>query len=160
MQEISQQIDALAATITEHLAKLSAEGNTTKLLVAYFHLTEQYKRLDVARKGIFHIKDHHDKKVIPELFETLEQDKIQVPEVARSFYPLRKYSASIVDKPKAFEWLQTQGLKDIIQPTVNAQTLASAIKDKVLQEGIDPPPDAITFTTYSITGMSKYTPKS
>jgi hypothetical protein len=66
--------------------------------------------------------------------------------------------ASMVDKVLAFEWLKANGLEDLITPTVNASTLKAALRQKLNDDGIEPPSEAIRvevgFTT-SVTKVSK-----
>lgn len=159
MPGIVEAIERLAARIDGYMTKTRQAGDTTGLLVSYFHLTEGYKKLDEARKLIYHIKDRHDKGVIPKLFEDLKQDKIQVPEVARSFYPVVKWSSKVKDKAKAFDWLPTVGLGSLITETINSSELAAALKERLLETGEEPPEDIIELKSYETTGMSRYNPK-
>ena len=98
-------------------------------------------------------------KLIPEQMETEGVDKVRVPELSRSFYPLVKYSASVLDKDKAFQYLRDHEAESLISETVNSSSLAAYLKDRMLNEGIDPPDDVFNFNPYTITGSSRYTPK-
>ena len=62
-------------------------------------------------------------------------------------------------KDKGFKWLRENGLGDLISETVNAGTLASAMRNMILDQGIEPPDDVIKVTTYKATSINKYTPK-
>jgi hypothetical protein len=129
------------------------------LLTFYVELKEGYAALDTARKRIYNLLDLLNKAVVPEALEASGMDKVRVPELACSFYVLPRYSASLLDKEAGFDWLREVGLEDLITETVNAGTLAAAMKELVLEHGIDPPEDIVKFSTYNTTGVSKYTPK-
>lgn len=131
----------------------------SELATFYFELKQAYDALDAERKRIYKVVDELSKFRIPERLEREGIDKIQVPEIERSFYVLTKYSASMVDKESAMEWLRDRGDEALIQETVNASTLASYLKDLLIEEGIDPPEELFKFSTYNTTGMSKYKPK-
>ena len=96
---------------------------------------------------------------IPEKLEELGLDKIQVPALKRSFYPVTRYSSSMKDKDLAFEWLREQGLEALIKETVNSNSLTTYLKSRLLEEGLEPPEDLFKFSSFTYTGSSKYTPK-
>ena len=52
-----------------------------------------------------------------------------------------RYFVSIIDKPGAFAWLRSPevNLPDLIQETVNSQTLSSALRHRLETEGKEPP---------------------
>lgn len=125
----------------------------------FFQLKEAYADLDKARKRIYAHVDALNKHHIPEMLENAEMDKIQLPDLGRSFYILTKNSCSMVDKDAAMSWLRDRGDGALIQETVNAGTLASYMKDLITNEGIDPPEELFKVSTYNTTGISKYTPK-
>jgi hypothetical protein len=156
---IAREIDALVDTIETYLGFLDKNPDVQKTLIAYFKVKNGYDIVDAARKRLYAVKDRMDKGIIPGMLEKAGVDKVAVPDVARSFYTVTKYSASIVDKELGFKWLQDHGASELITETVNAGTLASFFKDWVLENGMDPPEDTFKFNNYKTTGMSKYTPK-
>lgn len=161
LDEISQQITALHEATQDYFAQLVAGGDFVALLTAYYQLKSKYDDLDEARKLIYNMVDNLNKSVIPLKFDAIGTDKIQVPEIKKSFYPLTKYSASIPDgkKPEAYEWLRERDLGAIITETVNAGTLSNTLQTFITDTGIDPPEELFKLTSYKTTGMSNYTPK-
>ena len=97
---------------------------------------------------------------IPEALEAAGLDKVQIPELERSFYPVIKYSASMKDKGAAFRWLREHDAGSLITETVNANTLASFLKDHMVETGEVAPDDVFSFGSYTRTGSSKYRPKT
>lgn len=161
LDEITAQIEALAAASTEYMMKLNEGGDLVALLVGYYNLKTKYDRLDEARKLIYALVDNLNKSIIPLRFDAIGTDKIQVPEIKKSFYPLTKYSASIPDgkKAEAYDWLRERDLGAVITETVNAGTLSNTLQTFITDTGIDPPEDLFKLTSYKTTGMSNYTPK-
>lgn len=132
--------------------------------VAYFELKKAYDGLEAQRKKLYSQLDFLSKSVIPEKFEDEGIDKLQIPEVEHSFYPLRKMTASLVagedgTKEAAMKWLRENGLGELISETVNAGTLASAIKSMIEETAKEPPAGVVKVNTYSTVGFSKYKPK-
>ena len=152
-------LDVFLQHVEGVLAQVEKEAEFTDLLLAYRSITEVYDRLDKQRKALYKVKDRYDKQVIPQRMFDADVAKVSVDSVGVTFYPLTKYSASIKDKEKGFDWLRSQGLDSLITETVNASTLASTFKEMVLDQGIEPPDDLFNFSTYHITGQSKFTPK-
>jgi hypothetical protein len=125
----------------------------------YVGLKADYEALNNARLLVYNSVDKLNKQIIPSKLNAAGVDKIQIPELAKSFYIATKYSASIIDKTKGYEWLRENNYGDVIGETVNAGTLAALCKSMILDDGIDPPEELIKFSSYETTGVSKYTPK-
>mgnify|MGYP006422376637 CR=1 FL=1 len=153
------ELDQFVQRVESVLEQVEKECELTDLLVAYRSISEVYDRLDKQRKTLYKIKDRYDKQVIPQRMFDSDTAKVSVDSIGVSFYPLTKYSASVKDKEQGFEWLRSQGLDSLITETVNASTLASTFKEMILEQGVEPPEDLFNFTTYHITGQSKFTPK-
>lgn len=156
----AKYLSDLAIDIERDIVILSKSD--TKLAEAasyFFNLKEAHTALESARKEIGKHVEFLNKSLIPSKLEHAGLDKIQVPELARSFYILTKTSCSMLDKEKGMEWLRDRGDGVLIAETVNAGTLAAYMTSLVTDEGIDPPEDIFKLSTYRTTGISKYQPK-
>lgn len=162
MTTFKETLDALSG-LTNSILKVQADleksGDLQEHLKFFYSVSQGYALIDAARKQLYVIKDRMDKHVIPEKIEAAGFDKVQVPDIGRSFYLTTKYSASIIDKDLGFEWLRANDLGAIITETVNAGTLASTFKSMVEDQNREPPVEIFKFSSYVITGSSKYTPK-
>lgn len=158
LADIAEAISATTAVAEKAMAEAEAEG-LVPLIKLYHALKEGYAALDLARKGVYVLLDKHEKFVLPKMFDENDLDLVRVPELARSFYPQTKYSASVADKDKLFEWLREMGQGELISETVNSSTLAGFLKTKMLDEGIEAPEDIARLTSYKSIGSAKYTPK-
>lgn len=125
----------------------------------YFLIKTHYEAIDRAKKEWSKLKTFMERAIIPEKMEKADVDMVRLPDLARSFSLQKRYSASIVDKEAAFKWLRESGNEDIIQETVNAGTLSSFCRSLMLDEGIEPPEDAVKVSSYNAIGVNKYTPK-
>ena len=124
-----------------------------------FRVKKQYEDINEQVKKLYRHVDKLSKVIIPEAMDDAGVDKIRVPEVATSFYPLVKYSASMLDKGAGFQYLRDNNAGALITETVNASSLSAYLRDRLVNEGVEPPEDVFKFGIYKITGMSKYTPK-
>lgn len=155
--EALEKIEGALADLEK--AAESPSVNLDALGYALFHLKERYDAADRLVKRIYHVKDAIDKRVLPERMRANNIDGFKLPEIARSFSIIEKTSASFVDKEAGMKWLRSIGQGDIIQETVNASTLAAFCRSMLIEQGVEPPPEAIKVSTYSTTGMTKYRPK-
>lgn len=159
LDKLSLSLLALADEIDGQVAALEKETDIKNVCTAWLRLKEQYGRLDDARKRVYHALDKMDKHVVPSALERAGLEKVQIPELARSFYISVKHSASMVDKDKGIKWLKKSGHADLVQETVNAGTLCAFLREYALETGKEPPEGLFTMNSYNTTGSSKYTPK-
>lgn len=158
LADIAAALIATTATIEAALADAEAEG-LVPLLKRFHALNDGYKELDAARKAIYAILDKHEKFILPKMFDDADLDLVRIPELARSFYPTTKYSASVGDKDELMKWLRERGQGELISETVNSSTLAGFLKTLMLDEGVEAPSEIAILKTYKTIGSSKYTPK-
>lgn len=159
IEKQTTSLNAMADALEEFLDNRVDNYELADLAVLFFHLKTDYQQLDAAVKRFYHLQNRMERGILPEKMERAGTDMVRVPEVARSFSVQEKMSATMVDKAAAFEWLRGLGQEEIIQETVNAGTLSSFCRNLMLNEGIEPPEDAVKTTTYKTIGINKYTPK-
>lgn len=160
--QIDQNTDALekiASDLEDFLDNRADNYELADLAKLFFFLKDHYEKLDAVRKQFYHIKNRMERGLLPEKMERAGTDMVRVPDIARSFSVQERMSATMLDKEAAFEWLRELGQEDIIQQTVNAGTLASFCRNLMLEQGLEPPEDAVKLTTYKVIGVNKYTPK-
>jgi ABC-type transporter Mla subunit MlaD len=153
------QLESFVDNIPDVMGSIEQECELSDLLVAYYRLSDRYQRLDTLRKALYKTQDKYNKNIVPQKMFDADVSKVSVDSIGVTFYPLTKYSASVIDKENGFDWLRENNLDSLITETVNAQTLASTFKDMLLNQGIEPPSDYFKFTTYHTMGQSKFTPK-
>ena len=158
LESVTLALSALASDVEKEVNTLSQKP-VAEIAAFYFYLKEAHSELEVQRKRVGKNVEFINKGLFPEKLSMMDLDKVQVPELERSFYILTKTSASMIDKERGFDWLRQRGSNSLIQETVNAGTLASFMKDLMVNEGIDPPDDIFKVSTYNTIGMSKYKPK-
>lgn len=139
--------------------KDAAGNKPSDIAKAYWHIKTNHEELDKQRKRIYHVMDALDKYLLPKIMEENGMDMLRIPELGRSFSVRNVLSASMIDREAGIEWLRDNGHGDIVQETVNAGTLASFMRNLVLEEGIDPPEEIFKISTYNKTNTTKYTPK-
>lgn len=158
IEHYANQLDTLSED------EIDAPSDTLENKLLFFlQFKQAYEKLDEARKALYHVLDHMDKVTIPEALEQAgHEDGVRVrvtDELGYNFRRATKYSAKTIDKEKLFEWLREKGAGDIIVETVNAGTLASFLKEQMLEHGTEAPPDVAELKTYYGVGINKYTPK-
>lgn len=161
LTDIIREVTDLAENLESWIEGIDKDKSIpiSKIATDYWRLKEQYKLLDEQIKRIYHVQNRLEKGLLPERMEAEGTDMIRVPEIGRSFSVRQMMSASMVDKDEALKWLRDNGQGDVIQETVNAGTLASLIRNMMLEQGLEPPAEIIKVTTYNTIGSAKYTPK-
>lgn len=164
-----RRLAASAKALTELAEQLRLEieelkktpPKLTDFVVYFHHLDTGYDALDKARKSVLKMQDWMDKALVPERLDAEGQgDGVRVPVLSRNYYPLTKYSASVIaeKRTEAYEWVRARDPALIVE-TINAGTLASYFKGLVIEENIEPPSDLFKFSSYKTMSSSKYTPK-
>lgn len=162
---VPDRLVAAAASFNDVAAALDKDidalktGALSDALTYFLALKEAYAKMDTARKRVYKGLDCLNKSVVPDMFERDNTDKVQIPSVAKSFYPIVKTSVSMVDKEDAMDWLIAQGDGHLISRTVNAGTLSSYARDRALDKGVDLPEDMFRTNNYKVIGISSYKPK-
>jgi hypothetical protein len=127
------------------------------VLAEFFSLRNAYEAMEESRKQIGAEIDNLSKGTIPEMMAE-EDTKSQTLELAGlrwRFTVNQRASCSMPDKDKGMNWLKDNGHGDLIQPTVNAQTLSSFAKNYLEQTGMDLPTDLFKVSTSPYTSITK-----
>lgn len=158
LDQIIVAMHKMAEVISDHIEVIEKEGDIAPVLKAYHSLKGKHAALEEARKAVGKRLLYLEKSLIPRMLEASGMDKVRVPELKRSFYKVDKYSTKVHDKDGLWEWLRENQAGDLITETVNAGTLTSFLKEKLLEEGIEIPSELAELTSYETTGSSAYTP--
>ena len=138
------------ANNTKHTDSTATILNILQLRFIKDKHTEELKRVNGALAFL-------EKSVLPRLFEE-EGTKTRIMDELEVRVSINeRLSVSIVPsmKVEAREWLKENGLSEIIQPTVNANTLTSSIKMMIEEKGISPPEEYFKINEYKLTSITK-----
>ena len=160
LNDLSTTFAALVDAIDREAA-VASKGRLVDLIAFFQTVNEGYDEIDAQRKRLYALVDNLNKNAVPDALDAAGVDLFRVPELGRSFYTINKLSVSIVPDKRddAYEWLKSNQGGELIQPTVNAGTLSSFIRQRQKDDNLDPPTDLFKLNAYRITGSSKYTPK-
>lgn len=156
LQKIAAELNKLADKIGGVIDDAKDLKDAVRI---YQKLKEDYEALDKARKRVYHQKDRLEKHVLPEMFDKAGTEMHRDRDLKRSFYPVTKYGARMLDKEGGKAWLRKNNGGDLITETVNAGSLSAFLQEMIREQAIEPPADLIEITSYKTTGSSKYTPK-
>lgn len=150
----------LANELSEELARvqelnliMKVQGVETALSTWYM-TREEYEALDDIRKEIGKTLETMSRDTLPDLMRDADVKTITIASLSRRFTRSQRVSCSILDKPAGYEWLRSTGNGDLIQPTVNAQTLSSFAK-KHIEDGGELPEDLFKVSTSSTISATK-----
>lgn len=148
--------------------KRAEKAGAIQLARAFVAMHRMDKRLDemakplTGKSGLFEL---YKSEKIPALFEQFGVPHVSLDEGYRVGTSAKFYAsinrvdgdaqASLDVKRRAFEWLQQQGLGDVIQPVVNASSLSSAVKELMETKNVEPPTDLFTVAMVPNTSVTK-----
>lgn len=118
------RLHATAVDLKEELSKVRAMS-LEEAAVWYVNFRDNYDYLDSVRDEWSKIKEELSGQIMPEIFERSQQDQSIKLKNGKTVVVSFRTTASIKDKMGGYNWLKENGLGDLIQPTVNASTLAS-----------------------------------
>lgn len=154
METITNSLRDCADTIDE-LLKQARRGTLPDALRFWKKIGDQYDALDKQRKRIYQSIEDMSRIVIPEMMGEQDIKTITLDDLGFRFTVAQRYSCSMPDKELGMAWLKDNGLGDLIQPTVNAQTLSSAAKKRLEDEGLEMPTELFTTSYMAYTSATK-----
>jgi len=155
MEHIAQQARVLGSELKQVESEEYDKLTLPQQCIAYQRMQEQYKRLDDARKSVYHVLDKISKVTLPEAMESAGVPSIAIEELGKTIYMQTRFSATIKDKELAMKWLREGGYDDLITETVSSSSLTALCKELELEQGISPPEDAINFRSFNQIGAVK-----
>lgn len=159
MSQLVEAKDHLAAFASKFdtWATEAASGNLPDYLKQFFAIREAYEALDEERKKVSATLERMSRVLIPDLFIEQDTKTISLDSIGRRFTVSAKVSASITDKPFAYQWLRSpeQDAGDLIQETVNSSSLAAYAKNYISEKGKDLPEQGFKVSTMRFTSVTK-----
>lgn len=163
MRQTKALLDSLENSVPAELMqaekRLGDGVELAEMCGVWLELKETAERLETLRKSVNSAVANLGTVRIPEAMDQAGVDKIQVPELKRSFYPLTKWNARMKDTQAAMAWLRENDGDDLIRETVHARSLATWLKERLLEQGLEAPEEVFQFRSYKTTGSSRYTPR-
>jgi hypothetical protein len=130
-----------AITATELFFDKIAELPPTEALGHFYRLKVAREELDSRMKALTALYQRQQYHTIPEIMIRNNIRTFTDDQLGRRFGLSRRTSAKIVDKPRAFDWLRSEGHGSLITETVNAQTLGAFAGNYSEETGFDLPED-------------------
>lgn len=161
--EDAQRLVKAAETVSERCVdmgklleeRVSQKELTVSQLVEYWLLARRVNdTIEAGRKELGKLVQHLSMEKIPNRFEAENLKTITTDSGYRITVAYR-FSVSMLDKEKAYEWLRKNELGDLIIETVNSGTLSSQIRQMIEKEGIDPPDDIFKQSNAPYTSATK-----
>lgn len=131
------------------------EININELLTAYDQIYQHNKTLENLSKIISAIKEHVNHELLPNMLEKMELDSVRHKGKLFSLGVRMNCSIPLDMREKGYHWLRENGLNALIQETVNARTLSSAVKSHIEEYAIKPPENCIKIHQQKFISLRK-----
>ena len=135
----------------DRIRALSAE----EAAVEYVNFREKYDYLDSVFGRLTTAKDKLSREIIPRIFEDSHHDQSINLKTGHRVTVQYRLTASMKNKEAAMKWLQDNGLGDLIQPTVNASTLAAVARGMIEEKNESLPDEYFTVSNLPTTSVTR-----
>ena len=150
--------EELNQTLKEEAAEVIGRGDHLEVLNFFFVVGEMYESLSAMKKGYNALYDGFSQQHVPDALrsQNVKNITIEIPGVGnRRFQMSNRWSCSIINKDKGYQWLRENGLGDVIKPTVAAPTLAATAKNLMEESGKEMPTDLFKTSINTFTSVVK-----
>jgi hypothetical protein len=154
LDRITNDLEQIAGIIRQETAATVAMKDHVALIRHFADMREVMDRIKTAREALQEMTDALSAVHVPDIMREVGIKTINVEGVGRVTVSHR-YSCSILDKPKGFEWLRDNDAGALVQETVNSSALASYAKRRLEEDGMDMPPDIFKVGTNPYTSITK-----
>lgn len=158
--DILLQVQNLCAQLAQ--ATRSLDGQTEALkasdhvtVIRHFdEVSKAYDILDATKKELNAIYDRLSRDYVPEAMRAAGVKTTTVEGIGRVTVSHR-YSCSMLDKVRGYNWLTENGHGDLITQTVNSSTLSAFAKNLIVEEGKELPDDLFRTGTSPFTSITR-----
>lgn len=156
-RQIATDIEDLARHLRYLQAYMfEASKSATTLARAFVVLHKLNENMSLLEKTFTQMFEHYKTVAVPEVLDLAGVSNVPLTEGFRIGTSSRLWASIRADcQSKAFVWLRSAELGDLIKPTVNPQTLSSAIGKHIEEKHEEPPPELINLLWKSNTSVTQ-----
>lgn len=136
-----------------------AQNDHVAIITHFVQLRNVNATIKAAREALSELEDEFSRHHIPDVVAELREKTGQKPpfhiEGIGRVSVANKFSCTVLDRPKAHDWLRESGNGALVIETTNASTLASFAKDLTVNQGKSLPPDIFKVGTVPYTSITK-----
>lgn len=156
-QQLATDISNLIIKVNNQYEEiLKSDVSVGDFAESFINLRACYEKINAARKDLYKLQEHVSNTLMPEMFD---KNKIGSSFNTKSGFRVTISSRLSVtmsgDEEKAMDWLRSNGLGNIIKPTVNASSLSSAVKELIEVKNMEPPTDLFSVKPSPFTSITK-----
>lgn len=156
---VTKGLVQVSEAIRQETNEVVGSGDHIEVIKHFNQVRLAAEEIKECREALNAMSDNLSRITIPDIIANLkertgEKPPFNIEGVGRVTVSYR-FSASMVDKEAAFEWLRDNGHEGIIQETVNSSTLSAFAKNLLETDGIELPPEAFKVGTSPYTSITK-----
>jgi len=159
LQDLNLLLISVGQQIENDTIDVIKTADHVEVIKHFNHLRIAAEEVKEAREKLAKMTDDLSRNTIPDIVRDLrertgEKPPFNIEGVGRVSISHR-WSASMLDKDMGFKWLRANSLGDIIQETVNAQTLAATAKELSEKHNRDLPAEIFKVGQMAFTSITK-----
>ena len=159
-RSLAAHLDALSAEIDALFSQADARKTdpitVARVFVVLHRLNEKIEGLTRSSSTLGKwgkLYEAYKKEVVPQVLEAAGVPHVALAEGFRVGVSSQTF-ISVKDRDKAFHWLRTHKLGDLITNTVNSSTLSAALRNMMDEDNLDPPDDIFSVATIATASVT------
>lgn len=154
LEVLCNQMVEVARMVREDTERVLALNQHVETIRHFNELRSINARIKESREALSEIEDRLSTQDLPEQMRAAGVKTVTVEGVGRVTISHR-FSASMLDKDRAIQWLRDNGHESLIQETVNSSTLSAFAKNLLSEEGKELPSELFKTGTMPFTSITK-----
>jgi len=153
LNDAVDQLAKVAGLVRTDTHDAVATNDHVEVIRHFDHLRKINARIREAREALYEMEQRLSWEQVPDVMRENNIRTTTIEGVGRVSLS-NKWSCSMLDKEVGMDWLRGNGAGELIQETVNAQTLAAYAKS-LNEEGKELPNDIFKTGTMTYTSITK-----
>ena len=154
LDQVCKGLSRVAGMVREDTRETFASDDHIAAIRHYDATRKATVSIKEAREALADIEDRMSKEQVPDIMRRHSVKTITVEDVGRVTNSHR-FSASMIDKERGYEWLRAEGHGGLITETVNSSSLSAFAKDMLENHGVELPDDIFKVGTQAYTSITK-----
>ena len=150
---ICSSLQIIAGNIRDETNQVVGTNDHVAVIRHYDNLRKLTALIKESREALSNMEERLSREQVPDVMRANNIRSTTIEGVGRVSLSSR-WSASMLDKETAMNWLRESGNGGVIQETVNAQTLGALAKE-LNNEGVELPSDLFKTSVMTFTSITR-----
>lgn len=155
MRKTCNAVRILSEKLLEDTAEVLATNDPVAVGIHFSQVKDTAELIKDAREKLKDLSDRLSQEDVPNVLRANKLPKGIFIEGIGRIGLSQRWSASMIDKDKGFQWLRDNNHEGLITEVVNSQTLSAFAKDMFVNHNVDLPDDIFKVGQMTYTSITK-----